>query len=125
MIEEIRNELQSMSPFFSDLMQWVANMTQLVSSDEMASDVTGAEGLLERHQEYRTEIDARSGTFVAFEQFGNQLLAARHYASADVEDKLRKVAEARDNLEKYDCLRKFAMHFITSVIFLGLGLPAA
>lgn len=85
---------------FSDLMQWITNTTQLVSSDEMASDVTGAEGLLERHQEYRTEIDARAGTFVAFEQFGNQLLAARHYASADVEDKMRKVAEAREGLEK-------------------------
>jgi hypothetical protein len=66
----------------------------------MATDVTGAEGLLERHQEYRTEIDARAGTFVAFEQFGTQLLVARHYASKDVEDKIRRVADARESLEK-------------------------
>ena len=31
--------------------------------DELATDVTGAEALLERHQYHRTEIDARSGTF--------------------------------------------------------------
>ena len=48
---------------FSDLTQWINNMNQLVSSDELANDVTGAEALLERHQEYRTEIDARNGTF--------------------------------------------------------------
>jgi len=52
-------------------------------------------------KEYRTEIDARTATFNAFEQFGNQLIQARHYASPDVAEKLQKVAEARDDLEKY------------------------
>ena len=51
-------------PFvYSDLMQWINGMMQLVSSDELANDVVGAEALLERHQEYRTEIDARAATF--------------------------------------------------------------
>lgn len=81
-------------------MQWVSNMNQLVSSDELANDVTGAEALLERHQEYRTEIDARAGTFQAFDQFGHQLINARHYASPDVKDRMDKVVEAREELEK-------------------------
>lgn len=59
-------------------------MHQLVSSEELANDVTGAEALLERHQDYRTEIDARAATFVSFNQFGNQLINSRHYAAEDV-----------------------------------------
>jgi len=103
-----------------DLMQWVGNMNQLVSSDELANDVTGAEALLERHQEYRTEIDARAATFAAFEQFGTQLMANRHYASPDVRDKMEKVAEAREELEK--SVRPFFDRFRASVPFLqGLG----
>uniref|UniRef100_A0A915I8Y9 SH3 domain-containing protein n=1 Tax=Romanomermis culicivorax TaxID=13658 RepID=A0A915I8Y9_ROMCU len=85
---------------YRDLMQWISNMNQLVNSDEMANDVTGAEALLERHREYRTEIDARTGTFQAFEQFGNQLIGAHHYASPDVKEKMDKVADAREELEK-------------------------
>lgn len=33
-----------------DLMAWINTMMALVSSDELAKDVTGAEALLERHQ---------------------------------------------------------------------------
>lgn len=38
-------------PFvFRDLTSWINSMMTLVSSDELAKDVTGAEALLERHQ---------------------------------------------------------------------------
>ncbi len=48
----------------------------------------------------RTEIDARAGTFQAFELFGKQLLQANHYASDEVKDRLESMAEAREDLEK-------------------------
>ncbi|VDM22258.1 unnamed protein product, partial [Wuchereria bancrofti] len=84
---------------FRDLMQWTAAMNQLVSSDELANDVTGAEALLERHQEYRTEIDSRAATFEVFEQFGNQLLNSHHYASENIKQRLQDVTDARHKLE--------------------------
>lgn len=84
---------------YRDLMQWIASMNQLVSSQELANDVTGAEALLERHQEYRTEIDSRAATFQAFDQFGNQLLNSHHYAAGDIENRLLGVNEARKGLE--------------------------
>jgi len=46
------------------------------------------------------EIDARSGTFQAFEMFGHQLLQNQHYDSEEVKTKLEELAEARQNLEK-------------------------
>lgn len=83
-----------------DLMSWINGIRGLVSSEELAKDVTGAEALLERHQEHRTEIDARAGTFQAFEQFGQQLLVRGHYASPEIQQKLEALDHERADLEK-------------------------
>ncbi|XP_060065678.1 spectrin alpha chain-like isoform X1 [Ylistrum balloti] len=117
-------DLQRFLSDYRDLTSWINSMMSLVSSDELAKDVTGAEALLERHQmfsseivshygitqlpteeeieelEHRTEIDARSGTFQAFEVFGQNLLHNEHYASEDVSGKLEELAKAREELEQ-------------------------
>uniref|UniRef100_A0A8C4YSK9 Spectrin alpha chain, non-erythrocytic 1 n=1 Tax=Gopherus evgoodei TaxID=1825980 RepID=A0A8C4YSK9_9SAUR len=94
------HDLQRFLSDFRDLMSWINGIRGLVSSDELAKDVTGAEALLERHQEHRTEIDARAGTFQAFEQFGQQLLAHGHYASPEIKEKLDILDQERADLEK-------------------------
>ncbi|XP_060267730.1 spectrin alpha chain, non-erythrocytic 1 isoform X4 [Ovis aries] len=94
------HDLQRFLSDFRDLMSWINGIRGLVSSDELAKDVTGAEALLERHQEHRTEIDARAGTFQAFEQFGQQLLAHGHYASPEIKEKLDVLDQERADLEK-------------------------
>ncbi|XP_022904900.1 spectrin alpha chain isoform X4 [Onthophagus taurus] len=83
-----------------DLLAWINSMLGLVSSEELANDVTGAEALIERHQEHRTEIDARAGTFNALEQFGQQLLNSNHYASPEIQEKLEQLHKAREELER-------------------------
>uniref|UniRef100_A0A6I8QYW0 Spectrin alpha chain, non-erythrocytic 1 n=1 Tax=Xenopus tropicalis TaxID=8364 RepID=A0A6I8QYW0_XENTR len=94
------HDLQRFLSDFRDLMSWINGIRGLVSSDELARDVTGAEALLERHQEHRTEIDARAGTFQAFEQFGQQLLARGHYDSPEIKEKLDILEQERASLEK-------------------------
>merc|ERR1711884_526243 len=93
-------DLQRFLSDYRDLMTWVSSMKSLICTDELATDVTGAEALLERHQEHRTEIDARSGTFQAFELFGQQLLQADHFAATEVKEKLESMSNAREDLEK-------------------------
>lgn len=93
-------DLQRFLSDYRDLMAWINSMMALVSSDELANDVTGAEALLERHQEHRTEMDARAGTFQALELFGQQLLQGGHYASVDIQEKLNSMTDARQDLEK-------------------------
>ena len=93
-------DLQRFLSDYRDLTTWVSSMKSLICTDELATDVTGAEALLERHQEHRTEIDARSGTFQAFELFGQQLLQADHFASDEVQEKLESMNNAREDLEK-------------------------
>ena len=43
-------DLQRFLADYRDLMSWINSMMTLVSSEELATDVTGAEALLERHQ---------------------------------------------------------------------------
>merc|ERR1719445_2621947 len=93
-------DLQRFLSDYRDLMSWVSSMKSLICTDELANDITGAEALLERHQEHRTEIDARSGTFQAFELFGQQLLQADHFAAGEVKEKLESMNNAREDLEK-------------------------
>lgn len=51
-------------------------------------------------QEHRTEIDARASTFQTFEIFGHHLLDRGHYASDEIAEKMREIAQARDDLER-------------------------
>ncbi|XP_055312363.1 spectrin alpha chain isoform X2 [Sitodiplosis mosellana] len=109
-------DLQRFLSDFRDLMAWISSMMGLVTSEELANDVTGAEALIERHQnhraeidyfygipqvylEHRTEIDARAGTFAAFELFGTELLQANHYAAPEIQDKIEELAKSREELE--------------------------
>uniref|UniRef100_UPI00358EF662 spectrin alpha chain, non-erythrocytic 1 isoform X2 n=1 Tax=Myxine glutinosa TaxID=7769 RepID=UPI00358EF662 len=94
------HDLQRFLTDFRDLMSWMNGIRGLVSSEELAKDVTGAEALLERHQEHRTEIDARAGTVQAFEQFGQQLLDRGHYAGPEIREKLAELEQERATLEK-------------------------
>lgn len=93
-------DLQRFLSDYRDLMSWINSMKGLIANDELASDATGAEALLERHQDHRTEIDARAGTFRAFDLFGKQLLKGNNYAAPEVEEKLESIQEARESLEK-------------------------
>ena len=56
-------DLQRFLSDYRDLISWVSSMKSLICTDELATDVTGAEALIERHNEHRTEIDARTNTF--------------------------------------------------------------
>lgn len=67
-------------------------MKTIISADELAKDVAGAEALLERHQEHKGEVDAREDSFRAATEAGNALLGRDHYAQADVKEKLAALA---------------------------------
>lgn len=84
---------------FRDLAAVIKSIIQQISSDELARDVPGAEALLERHHEHRSEIDARSGAFQAFEDFGNDLINAEHFANNDIKQQLQEMEEIRQQLE--------------------------
>nr|CAH7757315.1 unnamed protein product [Callosobruchus chinensis] len=83
---------------FRDLVSWINDMKAIISADELAKDVAGAEALLERHQEHRGEIDAREDSFAATAEMGNSLLQRGHYASDEVKEKLAMLENDKKTL---------------------------
>lgn len=83
---------------FRDLVSWINDMKAIISADELAKDVAGAEALLERHQEHRGEIDAREDSFVATTEAGKQLLDRAHYATDEVKEKLSMLSADKNSL---------------------------
>lgn len=71
-----------------DLVSWINSMKVIITADELAKDVAGAETLLERHQEHKGEIDAREDSFRVTKEAGEELLAREHASAAEVKDKL-------------------------------------
>merc|ERR1712020_871440 len=83
---------------FRDLTSWVNDMRQVIGADELAKDVNGAEALLERHAEHKSEIDAREDSFRATAEAGQMLLDSGHYAAEEVKQKLVILAEEKTSL---------------------------
>ncbi|KAI1305212.1 Spectrin alpha chain [Halotydeus destructor] len=72
-------------------------MKSIISADELAKDVAGAEALLERHQEHWGEIDAREDSFRVTAEAGN-LLLKQDIAVEDVKDKLALLSAEKASL---------------------------
>ena len=81
-----------------DLIGWVTDINNTITSDELAKDVNGAEALLERHAEHKSEIDARQDSFNSNIAYGKLLMDEKHFAAADIEEKLNILGEERSLL---------------------------
>ncbi|XP_036895269.1 spectrin alpha chain, erythrocytic 1 isoform X2 [Sturnira hondurensis] len=101
--KESLNEAQKFYLFLSkarDLQNWISGIDGVVSSHEMAEDLTGTEILIERHQEHHADMEAEAPTFQALEDFGVELIGSGHRNSSKIEEKLQTVRLQRDYLEK-------------------------
>ncbi|XP_075396529.1 spectrin alpha chain, erythrocytic 1 isoform X1 [Tenrec ecaudatus] len=101
--KENLNESQKFFLFLSnarDLQNWISGMGGMVSSQELAEDITGTEILLERHEEQHADIQAEAPAFHALEDFGIDLISSGHQAGLEIEKKLQDIRQERDDLEK-------------------------
>eukprot|EP00731_Ephydatia_muelleri_P023860 Em0016g131a len=81
-----------------ELLSWVSDMKALISADELAKDVAGAEALQQRHRERKGEIDAQEDNFKMTAQFGQGLISSGHYASEEVKECLQALSNGRSSL---------------------------
>lgn len=56
----------------------------LITGDELARDLPGAEFQLTRHKERKAEIDSRKDQFQKFQQTGQALINSGHFLSGEV-----------------------------------------
>ena len=99
-------QLQKFLGDFRDLGAWVSTMQNLASSDELARDASGAEALVKRQQELRTEIDARLDNIKAFRATAAALKQNGHYAAGEIDDKVQQLDQALTALDTAMAARK-------------------
>ena len=91
-------KLQRFLTDFRDLILWINDKKGTIMADELAKDVNGAEALLERHAEHKSDIDAHQDSFNAVNASGQALIDEKHYAALDVTEKLNILGEERSLL---------------------------
>lgn len=83
---------------YRDLISWIHDMKAVISADELAKDVAGAEALLEQHQEHKGEIDAREDSFNSTAEAGQRLLDEGVPQSEEVREKMLTLANEKASL---------------------------
>lgn len=76
--------LFSWSPEVRDLVSWMHDMGALISTEEPARSVSGAEALLAKHNEHKAEVEAREDSVAQVTKVGKRQIQQGHYASAEV-----------------------------------------
>ena len=97
----IKQQIAIITLIYSELMSWVNDMKALLSADELAKDMSGAEAMLQRHRERKGEIDAQEDSFKAATQFGQSLISSGHFASEEVKKEVRKCRKVGEVNEEY------------------------
>ncbi|XP_045697382.1 spectrin alpha chain, erythrocytic 1 [Phyllostomus hastatus] len=77
---------------YDELSGWMKEKTALINADELPTDVTGGEALLDRHQQHKHEIDSYDDRFQSADETGQALLDVRHEASDEIWEKMEILA---------------------------------
>jgi len=92
-------QLQTYLGEYRELISWINEMVAKVTAPELARDVPGAEALLSRHNEYKSEIDTREEVFEKFYRTGQELIEQGHFLAKEIEDKI-SVLQQRQQILK-------------------------
>ncbi|XP_044291663.1 spectrin beta chain, non-erythrocytic 5 [Varanus komodoensis] len=95
--------------YFNDcreLMAWAKEMHALIISEELASDLLGAELLIKRHEENKRELEKQWLKYENLEQVGKSLVESGHFMSMEIEEKLDELLELMRKVRECWDLRK-------------------
>jgi len=88
--------LQSYFDQYRHLIAWINETIAKITSPILSQDVSGAEMLILRHQEYNAEINSRSEVLGEFYQTGKNLIQHGHFMSDEIKEKIH-ILEQRHN----------------------------
>jgi len=89
--------LQSFLSDHRDLMNWYHEMSTVMTVDESAKDVSGAEALIERHSEHKSELESRDDSLTKTVKNGHELLI-HHEDKQLINEKLTQLESERQRL---------------------------
>ena len=111
--EDKLQQNQQIQRYFDDyreLMAWSSEVIAKITSPDLASDLTGAETLITRHKEIKSEIDARLGLFNKFEESGKTLIKNGHFMSTEILEKISNLNNRKEKMLESWNLREEIYH---------------
>ncbi|XP_076250387.1 spectrin beta chain, non-erythrocytic 5 kst isoform X4 [Rhynchophorus ferrugineus] len=81
-------QLQTYFDEYQDLLAWINEMLAKITTPDLPQDYIEAALLIERHKEYKTEIESRHQVFSNFYATGQAFISKGHPLSTDIEDKI-------------------------------------
>ena len=86
--------LQTFLSDYRDLMNWYNEMSAVMSTDEVAKDVSSAEALLERHSEHKSELESRDDSLGKTLRTGQELNEPSRGEHQEIIDEKRRQLES-------------------------------
>ncbi|ETN64105.1 spectrin beta [Anopheles darlingi] len=102
-------QLQAYFDEYRDLMAWINEMLAKITAPDLAKDVAGAELLIVKIKEHRTEVDARKEAFEVFDRTGRKLIEDGHFLANEVQEKIA-VLEQRKRLLDTTIIQRSEMY---------------
>ncbi|XP_050085218.1 spectrin beta chain, non-erythrocytic 5 isoform X3 [Anopheles aquasalis] len=92
-------QLQAYFDEYRDLMAWINEMLAKITAPDLAKDVAGAELLIVKIKEHRTEVDARKEAFEVFDRTGRKLIEDGHFLANEVQEKIAVLGQRKRLLD--------------------------
>uniref|UniRef100_A0A182Y8X9 Uncharacterized protein n=1 Tax=Anopheles stephensi TaxID=30069 RepID=A0A182Y8X9_ANOST len=102
-------QLQAYFDEYRDLMAWINEMLAKITAPDLAKDVAGAEALIGKIREHRTEVEARKEAFEVFNRTGRKLIHDKHFLANEVQEKIA-VLEQRKRLLDNTIVQRLEMY---------------
>ncbi|KAJ8266420.1 hypothetical protein GJAV_G00130220 [Gymnothorax javanicus] len=83
-----------------DLMLWMDGVNLQIDAHDSPRDVSSAGLVIANHQDIKSEIETRAGSFTACNSMGNTLIKNKHYAADEIREKLDQLQSRRDEINK-------------------------
>lgn len=98
-------DLQKFFAQTRDFVGWTHQANMEMQSEQRVRDLQSAEWIQQEHHRLKAEIDARQPECQQIKAQGAELLAQKHYASAEIEEKSRQLLEAYELVNREWTLR--------------------
>ncbi|KAF9407356.1 hypothetical protein HW555_012597, partial [Spodoptera exigua] len=96
---ELAGQLQAYFDTYQELLAWTNETLARVTAPDLATDVSGAERLLARHQDIKVEIEAKEEAFQTLYSDGEKLVKEGHFMSNEIEDRMSILRSRRAHLD--------------------------
>lgn len=84
---------------------WLSSKEAFLNNEDLGDSMASVEALIRKHDMFEKTVKAQSDIIEHLEKFATELMAEKHYASAEIQTRLQAVCQRRDHLKENAMIR--------------------